>query len=782
MIYETIIKDPIFIYKEKLNVKKINGLLRNYSKKDIKDIFFDQENIHKDGLKWKTTDYMNVVIKYLKSTIKKCVPTEEAVIIQKKYRFGRNRNGGRMYVENNGLQMLQHELKNYLCGEYYVDIDIINCIPSLLYYTFEKNEIFSPYLKDYIDNRDSVLFNHNLSKQDIIIIINKDINYERKTNSKYLNSLIGELTTNKEILYNILQNTELDIKTSNSTNKISSIVGEYLKIIEADIVQQVLKHFLSIDKSLCMINMFDGLNIEKKDSINYENELDTINKMFLPMKYIKFKYKSLTTEIELDTEDKEFLEYDRVKLDFEKKHFLVNNPYTFWNSTKDLYGVNQFNQVGITEFKLICEQYKIEEFKSDGSIKIVSIFNKWIADKKKREYESIDFLPYGNINNTPSHIFNTFEGFAIDKKKAERGDKKDINNFHKYIRNLCNENEEVIEYILNYLSHIIQYPAQRTEKIIVFAGWTGSGKDTLFRIMELIIGASMVSLTEDIDQVFGNFNGILDSKLMLFINEIEGKHATTHQERLKGLATGTSNMINVKNKKTIKQQNYIRLIALSNAINPVNIHSNDRRYVIINTGMALTSNCNCPIQKEYATNFWNKFYEDLKNPNYVYSIYSYLKNKDISKFDYRDPPSTMAKTIMKEKNTKKIYLYMEYIINNTAQFNRFHYCDKKKLNFFKWKPFFDDYLDWIELNDYSTDYKIRECDIKAELLRSGSFIPSKNIRLNGAVGKYCSFDMNLMDEFINKYLKEDTINEIIEDYTTIPLSKVELHNKLNDLI
>ena len=174
MIYEPIISMPIFQYNEKINMKKVNGLLRNYSKKDLRDIFFDSKAHHKDGNKWKSNDYMNHVIKNLKSNIRNCNSDEDSCTIQKKYRYGRNRSGGRMYVEDYGLQRLQSQLKNYLSGEYYVDIDIINCIPSLLYYSFEKNEIFSPYLKDYILNRDEVLFTNSLSKEDIIVIINRD--------------------------------------------------------------------------------------------------------------------------------------------------------------------------------------------------------------------------------------------------------------------------------------------------------------------------------------------------------------------------------------------------------------------------------------------------------------------------------------------------------------------------------------------------------------------------------------------------------------------------------
>ena len=178
--------------------------------------------------------------------------------------------------------------------------------------------------------------------------------------------------------------------------------------------------------------------------------------------------------------------------------------------------------------------------------------------------------------------------------------------------------------------------------------------------------------------------------------------------------------------------------------------------------MELTSNCNNKEKASYATNFWNKFYTDLSNPRYIFALYKYLKERDLTNFDYRKEPKTMAKTIMKEKNIKKIFLYMQFLIHNN-KLDQFYYNEKRKLHLFKWKVFFNNYLEWLEENDYPTYYRIRECDVKAELLRTNSFRPPKSIKIGGVVNKYCILDMIKMKEFIDNYLKNEDYDEEIED-------------------
>ncbi len=751
---------------EKINIKKVIGLVKGMNRTQIKNTFFDKEASNKDGYKWSVRSYMTSVMKFLINLSKMEYDEDGVGIIKRNYKYGKNSSDGRLYVEGMGLQSLQVDLKNYLSGEYYVDLDIVNCIPSLMYYCFKQNGLFSPKLEEYVNNREKVLQEEYLTKQDIIIVLNKDRPYIKKK-SNWLRGFADEIKSNRLKLYEIIEH--LKIKTDNIENPISSVVGQYLKMIESDIIQTVNNYLKSMYPNICIVNMFDGLNIERLEGIDFTLELENINKMFASYEYISFKYKSLECDIDLDLENNNFLDYEVVKLEFEKKHFLVKNPYTFWVQSRDSDGKLNYYQQRTNDFKLICEEYRIETFNDKGDLVEKSIFDKWIKDIDKRQYDRIDFLPYGKINTTPMYVYNTFKGFEYCNDETPH-EEVDISNFQEYISNLCNDNKELSEYLIKYIAHIFQYPCYRTEQILVFKGWTGAGKDTLYRLLKAIIGKDYIDLTGNIYDVFGKFNSILFNKLALFINELEGKDGFENQQKLKNFSTGIENRVNDKNEKCVIQKNYIRLFIAGNSNNLVNIEQNDRRIVIFKTGMRLIKNVKDPIQREYATKFWNKFYEDMGNKNWLRSVFKYLIELDLSNYNPKNPPEIEEKKVMRSKNIKPIYSYIKNIIDNKL-YDDFIINKKGNLHYIKFKKFYDNFLEWVKNNIGEIQFKIKQSDIKLDLMACFNsfkddrrFIFEDKKTFTSINGRYCSFDLEKMKEFLDNYIfteeqKEETITD-----------------------
>ena len=65
---------------------------------------------------------------------------------------------GRVFPKNSlGLFSLRREIRHTLARDYYIDIDIENCHPVLLYQLCQANNITCKYLKKYIDNRTEIL-------------------------------------------------------------------------------------------------------------------------------------------------------------------------------------------------------------------------------------------------------------------------------------------------------------------------------------------------------------------------------------------------------------------------------------------------------------------------------------------------------------------------------------------------------------------------------------------------------------------------------------------------
>ena len=47
---------------------------------------------------------------------------------------------GRFY-STLGIQHFPKDVRSYVCGEYYIDIDIVNCHPTILYHLFKRYKI-----------------------------------------------------------------------------------------------------------------------------------------------------------------------------------------------------------------------------------------------------------------------------------------------------------------------------------------------------------------------------------------------------------------------------------------------------------------------------------------------------------------------------------------------------------------------------------------------------------------------------------------------------------------
>jgi hypothetical protein len=70
----------------------------------------------------------------------------------------RQREGkGRYFATTYGLQGMPREIRGAICSEFYSDIDIVNCGPTILLNICSKNDIETPILADYVKDRSAFI-------------------------------------------------------------------------------------------------------------------------------------------------------------------------------------------------------------------------------------------------------------------------------------------------------------------------------------------------------------------------------------------------------------------------------------------------------------------------------------------------------------------------------------------------------------------------------------------------------------------------------------------------
>ncbi len=297
-ISNTINDNPIIKFTEKINCSKALKVAK-LSNSELKDLFWNKDEINKAyNEKWSWTTYLTSIRRFLKIIVSKNGKIENT------YKYGKYNYDGRLYVNGFGVQSLQNKIRNYICNDYYNELDISNCHPSLLVYLCEENNIYCDTFKNYVLNRKNLLEKHNLDKFDILKALNTDINYKKKNNDFY-NLLIGELDFIKKSLK---EKIELP-KTDNKKNPLSSSVNKLLLRHEGLIIQEIIK---KLGEKNIGFPLFDSVYFDKNISvdINEINELEFIKKY----KYIKFDIKD-TIEAIKDFELPE---------DFDEKKKIIN--------------------------------------------------------------------------------------------------------------------------------------------------------------------------------------------------------------------------------------------------------------------------------------------------------------------------------------------------------------------------------------------------------------------------------------------------------------------------
>jgi hypothetical protein len=750
-------------FTETLSVSRCIQVL-NLSRKEIKDNFW-QKDAFKHGVdapEW--TSYVHT----LKTLLRAAIGTNGQ--LKQEYKYAAGQSDGRLYVKHGGIQSLQHVVRNYLCGEYYYDVDIVNCHPSILLYTCKKHNIQTVCLNEYVDDREKILSDNNLTKRDILIAMYSDNNKVKKNNEWY-NCFIYELKNIKKTLVPMWK--EAGIITNNVKNPESSLLSKHLNNVENTILQIAIRYF----GKHAEVPMFDGVMVRKGfcDEKDIEGHVHSLNES-LETSFngcVVFKAKSTECDIQLPEVDNGAKEYEIAKVDFEKEHFLTVNPFVFWKRNRNTDGSYEYNQLRPEEFKLICKEHKIIDYKANGDMKLDDIFDKWMGDKTKKQYDKIDFVPYGKVQVCPPFIYNTFDGFHAPTLLLDAdAPLVDISNFIKLIWNLCDENVEMFLYVRNYIAHMFQYPDKLPEEIIVFKSWTGTGKDTLVRTLQLLMGTKYVAITEEPDHIFGQFNETLKSKICVFLNEMEGRHGINYQEKLKGHSTSRHNRVNAKFEKPLIESNRCRLFINSNNENPVNVQMNDRRFVICQSGYKLVANTKDPEHASEVKDFWNNYYNSLRDDDWLASLYSYLYNTiDLTDWDSRKVPGGIAKELMRSKNINPVYFYLQQLKNDTNKMDMGWNRTEKGTYFMKFKPFFAGYKYYLDNNYPDLEYKVKEHSIRAKLssMTKGCFT-EKQLTYTDADGRQRSrdknavFDFDLIGQFLDNFVftdKEDFSSEEI---------------------
>lgn len=350
----------------------------------------------------------------------------------------------------------------------------------------------------------------------------------------------------------------------------------------------------------------------------------------------------------VDNDDQTKINYLEIKTKFELNNFKVINPIMFVTIDK----TNNIILRTKKDFKDVYENLVYLKFNNFQQKMILTSFvDDWLTDSEMRTYDKLDFLP---MQTAPANIYNTFNGYAGDKKELFN---VDINNslIIKHIKNLCNNDEKVFDYVIKYFARKLQRPYELTNTALIFKSNEGAGKDLFFNYLgNKIIGSDYYFNTEKPELLFGKFTSSLENKILIVVNETSGKDTFQINENIKCAITAEFNTIEHKGLKPYKNTNHIGYIYLTNNDNPVKVPIDDRRFCGIECNNLICNN------KEY----FDALRTEINSGKYDKAFYNYLSNINTDNYDFtNNRPKTNFYNDLQEMNKPTLILFLEQFIN-----------------------------------------------------------------------------------------------------------------------
>lgn len=271
--------------------------------------------------------------------------------------------------------------------------------------------------------------------------------------------------------------------------------------------------------------------------------------------------------------------------------------------------------------------------------------------------EEIDFRPeikeriFNRTEIGDIRVFNRFRGLRIENKKIS-GDEKEIEIFINHIKYLTNNKEEY-EAVLNFFGYIVQNPGSKLPyALLIVSKEHGIGKsalETLFRNMYTPkTGYKEYIGSVENRQLTRGYTHFLEDRIFLFVHELMQGDRDHTMNQLKNIITEPTVEIEGKWARPYTVKNTTNFIMFSNHINAVRIDRRDRRLLVINNE-----------KLEQKPEYYKELFEVFKSIGGAQLIYSYLSQKDLSKFNpHIRPIFTQGKQELIESNLSELNLYL----------------------------------------------------------------------------------------------------------------------------
>lgn len=248
----------------------------------------------------------------------------------------------------------------------------------------------------------------------------------------------------------------------------------------------------------------------------------------------------------------------------------------------------------------------------------------WFKAASRRSYEKLVFKPGLSVD---SRFYNLWRGFSYEP--AESQEHPAVSQFLEHLQaNICQNDHELMRWVLGYFAHLIQKPWEKVRTALVFKGRKGTGKNALVDCVGALLGQHY-DVVADKRYLLGNFNSHLENCLLIVLDEAfwSGDHSANGV--LKHLITGNHHKIERKGQESYRIENITRTVIIGNEDWIVPASEEERRYCVLKVGEGRIKD----------TKFFTSMRKGMEQGGYRHLI-KYLLDYDLSGLSFDEAPDT----------------------------------------------------------------------------------------------------------------------------------------------
>jgi hypothetical protein len=648
--------DKLINLEETFDADKLNYIINNFDKlrKKMRTVCFER-----------VIDPLVLAKKYLRYSRDGKID----VMYRQKKSYGRFCSRGSL-----SLQMIAREIRHTIASDYYIDIDIKNCHPVLLSQLCKRDNVDCDELDDYIKDREKLLKELKIPRgqaKQLYLKLTNGGGYGDLDNLEYKTKHIKRYKREMKALHNHFadkykEDYKKHCKIKKDLGQDFNLKASFMNKIMCNEENKILMEIYNfVKKPKDCVLCFDGLMVRKNNKIdlkacekyikdrlkyNIKLEIKPFDHAFkLPKNIPKYKppryqyYNDYNKFVGQTIPLNHLLEWVKnaiVLIDNNGCEFLytrMKSTYIYFDGTSEVIDKWELKHVDKVESNLkvivnVLNPYYGMNVPYENTKKKY-LFN-YLSNKtgpnqgffqycKERRlfknYSTVDFLPYFKTPHPTDDTFNLFTGFPLMKKKIDYGNMKfEESKIYKHMKKYFFKTDEEFKHFLDFVTDIIQDPAQLKGTGHLFYSDLGTGKGLVCKFIIKLLGSENAVVVTNLKRYFGKFNAYYKHKLIKIFEEIEEKGtAFKNHNRIKGEMTEHTVPIELKGKDSIRAHNFSRII----------FNSNNKNATYVEPGVRRISYHEIRGDKAGNTKYFKPLWDELKDEKFLKCAFDYFCNR-----------------------------------------------------------------------------------------------------------------------------------------------------------